>query len=323
MADKYSIIPENNQTPAIGLIAGAGRLPELVAKGIVAQGCAVRIVGLAGSADSDLLKPLCNGNYREVGLANLGRWIRTFRKWSVRDVVMVGGVSHTKKYDRFIWLRHRPDWRAAILWFRVLRNDRRSGALLSAVADELAKNGVILIDNRTFIKNHLAQIGTMTKTQPNAALKRDIEFAWPLLRRLVDLGVGQSIAVRNCDIIAVEAAEGTTAMVQRASDLCSQKPFALLKTCNDQHDMRADVPTIGIDTITQAHLAGCKAIVLGANCVIMIDREEVIAKADELGIAIVGIHEESAPALPDLDNEVRVCQSTQEITPTQDDAKLT
>jgi len=145
------------------------------------------------------------------------------------------------------------------------------------------------MDNRTFIPDHLAFGGVMTKAVPSATLQRDIDFGWELIRKAVEFDFGQALAVRGCDVIAVEAAEGSNAMIERAGQLAGKRPWVFLKTSSRQHDMRADVPTVGVETVERLHQTGAKAMVLGADRVIMLDREDVIRRADELGIAIIGM----------------------------------
>lgn len=271
----------------VGLIAGQGQLPLLVAQGIRSAGGRVAAIGLAGQYDASL--PGSCDAFREVGLTSLGRWISTFRRWGVHEAVMVGRVSQKRKYARFQWLRHPPDWRALLLWYRYLRHDRRTRAVLTALANELGRNGVTLIDSRTYIPDHLASAGLMTRHSPTAEVQGDIDFGWPLLEQLLALGVGQAMAVRGRDVIAVEAAEGTNGMIERSGEVCGKRPWVLLKASSRDHDMRADVATIGVDTIERLHAAGGRAIVLGAQRVILIDKPQVIAAADRLGVAIVGM----------------------------------
>lgn len=278
---------ESVERESVGLIAGQGHLPLLVAQGIRRAGRGVAAVGLAGQFDPAL--PAQCDCFREAGLASLGRWIRIFHRWEVREAVMVGRVSQHRKYARFQWLRHPPDWRAIWLWYRYLRHDRRTCTVLTALADELQRNGVTLIDSRTYIEDHLAAAGLMTRCPPTAESQRDIDFGWPLLEQLLALGIGQSMAVRACDVVAVEAAEGTDGMIGRAGEVCGRRPWALLKASGRNHDMRADVATIGVDTVERLHAAGGRAMALGVGRVILVDKPAVIAAADRLGVAIVGM----------------------------------
>lgn len=279
-------MPMNVHARPIGLIAGQGMLPLIVARGMRAGGARVCCVGLRDQFDPQL-PGLCD-QFQPAGIVQIGRWIRTFRGWGVSEAVMVGRVAKIRMHDPLRLFRQIPDWRAINLWYRRLRHDHRNAAVLSAVADELAANGITLIDSTTHIADHLASEGVMTRTLPTAAQRADIDFGWPLLMRVVELEVGQSIAVRDRDVIAVEAVEGTDAMIDRAGKLCRAKGWMLLKTARSSHDMRADVPTIGVETIERAAKAGCGCIAVGAGRVILVDKPAVLAVAERAGIAIVG-----------------------------------
>ena len=271
----------------LGLIAGQGRLPIIVAQGMKAAGLRICGIGLRDQFDDDL-PALCDSFHR-AGIVQIGRWIRLLRRAGVREAVMVGAVGKRRMHDPLRLIRQLPDWRAVNIWYRRLRHDRRTPAVLAAVADELAANGITLIDSTTHITEHLAAAGTMGAIEPTEPQQADIAFGWPLLARIVELDVGQSMAVRERDVIAVEAIEGTAGMIQRAGELCPKKGWTLLKTCRADHDRRADVPSIGVETIGQVADAGGRCIALGAGCVILIDKPEVIAAADRSGVAIVGV----------------------------------
>lgn len=272
---------------AIGIIAGQGRLPILVAHGARTAGLAVHGLGLAAQFDPEF--PTCCDTFRVVGIASLNRWIRSFRRLGVDHAILVGRVHQQTKYQRFHWLRYPPDWRALRLWYGVLRRDRRTATVLSALADELGRAGVTLMDSTTYIRDHLAESGLMTRVAPAPHLKADIEFGWPLFQQLLRLRIGQSMAVANRDVVAVEAAEGTDAMVDRTGEICRGRPWAFLKSASPDHDMRADVPTMGVQTIRRLHGAGCRAVVLGSGRVILLGRSDLLNEANELGLPMLGM----------------------------------
>jgi DUF1009 family protein len=270
----------------LGLIAGSGELPILVARGARAAGRRVVCVGIHGTFDPRL-PALCD-HFDSAGLVQIGRWVRLLRRGGARQAIMVGGVRKTRMHDPWKLFRQVPDLRAAWLWYRRLRHDRRNHAVLAAVADELASCGVPLMDSTTFIQDHLATAGTMGRVQPDAASMADVDFGWPLLLQAVELDIGQSMAVRDRDVIAVEAIEGTDAMIERAGQLCRARGWTLLKTAKVAHDRRADVPTIGVSTIERVAAAGCRCIAVGSGQVILVDRAAVVQAADRLGVAILG-----------------------------------
>ena len=272
----------------IGLIAGQGRLPVLVADGIRAAGHPVVCVGLAGQCLPDL--PEHCDRFRTVGLLRLGQWVRTLRRWGAEDAVMVGRVDKAAlMHDPLRLFRRIPDLRTGLLWYRRLRHDRRSAALLAGVADVLAEGGVRLIDSTRHIPEQLASEGVMTRREPAPAQLDDLRFGWPILQQTLRLDIGQAIAVRELDVVAVEAVEGTDRMIDRAGQLCPRGGWTLLKGARADHDRRADVPTIGVATVQRAHDAGCRCIALAAGDVIIVDRADTLALADRLGVTIVGV----------------------------------
>lgn len=272
----------------IGLIAGDGQLPLLVARGLRDQGRPVYAIGLAGQYEP-ALPQLCD-RFHPVGLFRIGQWARRLRAMNVQQAIMVGGVNKAKlMHDPLRLLRQIPDLRTLLVWRSKLRHDHRSPAILGALADELARCGVTLIDSTTPIREHLACAGVMTRKEPTALQSADIDFAWEILLASARLGVGQAIAVREKDVIAVEASEGTAAMIHRAGELCSRRSWTLLKGAGPEHDRRADVPTIGPDTIRALSEAGAGCLAVEAGGVIMLDKEHTIALADRLGVAIVGV----------------------------------
>ena len=275
----------------IGLIAGEGRLPVLVARGMRQAGLQVACVAFRGHADPQL-RALCD-RWADVSLYRPGGWIRRLRRWEAHEAVMVGRVAKTRMHDPLRLIRDLPDWRALRLWYRRLRHDHRDAAVLAAVADELARCGITLIDSTTHIPEHMAEPGTLGNREPSAAQRQDVAFGWPLLQNVANMGIGQSMAVREGDVIAVEAVEGTDTMINRVGSLCRTKGWCLLKTASDSHDRRADVPTIGVATIERLAGAGCGCIAVGADRVILLDRPAIVEACDRAGIALVGIESEA------------------------------
>lgn len=283
-----SILPDPPAPPAaLGLIAGAGRLPILVAQGMKNQGHPVFAVGLSGQYDA-ALPALCD-RFAEVGVLRPGSWGRTLRRMGAEYAVMVGRVEKARMlYSWWNILKNTPDLRAVRMYIR-LRRDRRSHQILLALAHELARDGVELIDSTAHIADHLAHAGVMTDRHPTIAQRAAIEHGWQILLEMLRLDIGQAIAVRDRDVIAVEAVEGTDRMIARTGELCRSGGWCLLKAARAGHDRRSDVPTVGPDTITNMHKHGGRALALASGDVIIIDKNETLALADRLGVAVVGI----------------------------------
>ena len=270
----------------LGLIAGEGRLPVLVAQGMKAAGRRVCVVGLRGHHDPSLAD-LCD-HLVVAGVYRLGHWISGLRKHGVQRAVLAGWVSKARMHDPLRAFREIPDWRAFKLWYGRLGEDRRTAALLIALADVLRDNGITLIDSTTYVTDHLAGKGLMTSVDVSPQQSSDISEGWRLLRRMVPLGIGQSVAICGGKVIAVESLEGTDAMIERAG-LLNGAGWTLLKAPSDDHDMRFDVPAIGTVTVERLASAGGGCVALHAGRVIMIDKPKVIEAANRAGIPIVGV----------------------------------
>jgi DUF1009 family protein len=278
----------------LGLIAGEGVFPFLVARGARAAGRKVVCVALAGSASPELVAE-CDA-FHWVSVVRLNSWIRKLRRSGCCEAIMVGRVVKTRMYDRWRYFRYIPDLRTARIWLTKLRHDRRPGAMLNAVADELASEGITLIDSTQFTKDELATPGVMTRRQPTAQQEIDIQAGWEICRQISQMDIGQSIAILNKDVIAVEALEGTNAMIERAGALCKVGGWTLVKVANSRQDMRMDVPTIGVTTIEKLREARCGCVVLEVGKTVLLEKQKVLTLADQYQIAIIGqAHYEPRP----------------------------
>ncbi len=272
---------------SLGLIAGEGVFPFLVARGARAAGRKIACIGLAGSVDPAIASEV--DSYRAVSVVRLNAWIRTLRRQNVSEAIMVGRVVKTRMYSRWAWLHNIPDVRTARLWFTRLRHDKRPFAILNALADTLEQEGIRLIDSTTYTADQLVTRGVLTRAHPTEAQRLDAQHGWELCRQISVLDIGQSIAIKDKDVIAVEALEGTNAMIERAGALCKAGGWTLIKVANSHQDMRMDVPTIGVKTIEKLIAAGAKCVVLEAAKTTFLEREKVLAAAERAGIAIVGM----------------------------------
>lgn len=289
MAPSLTVLPDPPPPPTpIGIIAGGGRLPILVAQGLREAGHTVHGLGLRRQYEAELPR-LCD-SFREVGLLRVGTWGRALRKCGARHAIMVGKVDKAKlMHGRWALVQNIPDSRTLFAWYRHLRHDKRSHAILGAIAEELDRSGVSLIDSTAPIPDHLAEPGVMTGTRPTPEQQADVDFAWPLLVELLRLDIGQALTVRERDVISVEGVEGTDRMIDRTGELCRRPGWTLVKGARAGHDRRSDVPTVGVTTIEKLHAAGGRCLALAADDVIMVDRAQMLKRADELGVSIVGV----------------------------------
>jgi DUF1009 family protein len=279
----------------IGLVAGWGRFPLLVAEELVRAGHSVVGLGIKDHADQDLA-PLCEV-YHEVGLAKLGAALRYFKQQRVTQATMAGKIHKVVLFQRMAWLKHLPDWRCAQAfapsWIWKTR-DRRDDTLLGIVVEEFAKDGIQFAPATDFAPELLVKYGHLAGRRLSQAQRKDIEFGWRLAKEMGRLDVGQSVAVKGLAVIAVEAIEGTDLCIRRAGEICSQGGFTVVKVAKPDQDMRFDVPTIGIGTLESMVAAGGKVLAVEAGLTILIDQPQFIDFANRHGITIVALEDGQA-----------------------------
>jgi DUF1009 family protein len=280
----------NRTDRRIGLLAGWGRFPIVVAETLKRQGYYIACLGLHGHT-SDALKGLCD-DYREVGVGKLGAAIRYFRKQSVAQATMAGKFRKVELYQPWAWFRHLPDLRAIRTFyphFVATKKDRKDDTLLGAVVDAFAEDGIHFAPATDFAPELLVKPGCLTDRQPTATQWKDIEFGWTLAKEMGRLDVGQSVAVKDRAVMAVEAIEGTDECIRRAGQLCKSGGFTVVKVSKPQQDMRFDVPTIGMGTMESMTEAGGKVLAVEAGKTIIVDETAVLSFANRHKIAIVSL----------------------------------
>jgi len=277
----------------LGLIAGEGIFPLLVARGARAAGRKVVAAAFGGSAWPELRGEV--DVFKWVGVVRLGQWIRVLRAEGCDEAILVGRVAKEKIYGRWRFFQYIPDLRTLGIWFRILHWDKRDQAVLGAIDRELASEGIQLIDQTTYCTEHLATPGVMTHSPPTDKQWDDIRFGWDICQTISRLDIGQSIAVVDKNVIAVEAVEGTNAMIDRAGKLCKVGGWTLIKVSNAHQDMRLDVPTVGTTTIEKLHANRAAALVLEPGKTIMLEKAKVLELAERYKIAIVGYSPQAKP----------------------------
>jgi DUF1009 family protein len=273
-------------TPPLGLIAGEGVFPFLVARGAKAAGRDVVCAAFAGHAWPELEREV--DQFKWVGVLRFGSWIKVLREAGCREAIMVGRVAKTQMYSRWRYFQYLPDFRSVRLIWRVWRRDKRPNAILQALVSELGSAGIHLIDSTTYTPDQLATVGVMTKRQPTDAQWEDIRLGFDICQQISRMDIGQAIAIADRDVIAVEALEGTNAMIERAGKLCRVGGWTLIKVSNSKQDMRVDVPTIGTVTVEKLAAARAGCVVLEPGKTILLEKQKVLELADRYRIAVVG-----------------------------------
>jgi DUF1009 family protein len=271
----------------IGLLAGSGRFPIVFAEAAQRQGLNVACVGIRYEA-SEVLRDLCS-SFHLVGISKLGAMIRTFQRQGVQKIVMAGKVTKSVMYTPWRFVQLWPDARMLHMWYRTCRADKRDDSILLGVIAEFERDGMTFASALDYCPELLVKEGILTRRRPTDAERKDIEFGWHLAKEMGRLDVGQSVAVKECAALAVEAIEGTDKCIERAGQLCRAGGWTLVKVAKPQQDMRFDVPTIGTSTIEHLQKARARVLAIEAGQTIVIDQAEVVELADRYGLTIVAI----------------------------------
>jgi len=271
----------------IGLLAGSGRFPVVFAQKAAERGLPVVCVGIKNEAAPELQDLVTR--FYWAGVARLGRMIRCFRKAGVQRAVMAGKIQKTVIHTPWRMLRLLPDWRTIRFWYHRSRVDNRDDSLLSGVIAEFEADGVSFHSALDICPELLVSAGVLTRRIPTQSEERDIAFAWRLAKEMGRLDVGQSVAVKERAVLAVEAIEGTDHAIARAGQLCPAGGFVVVKVAKPRQDMRFDVPTVGCETIQTLHQAGGRVLAIEAGKTILLDQQRTLALADDYGIAIVAL----------------------------------
>ncbi|HEY2585059.1 MAG TPA: UDP-2,3-diacylglucosamine diphosphatase LpxI [Tepidisphaeraceae bacterium] len=270
----------------MGLIAGEGVFPLLVARGARAAGRRVVCTAFAGHAWPDLARE-CD-EFHWVSILRLGKWIKHLKRAGCTEAIMVGRVQKAGIYDRWRYFRYIPDLRTVSLMLRVIRKDKRPNTILMSLVSELEAAGITLMDSTIYTPDQLATPGVMGRRQPTEQQWQDIRYGFEICRSISRLDIGQTIAVIDRDVIAVEAVEGTNAMIERAGKLCRTGGWTMIKVSNTHQDMRVDVPTVGTVTIEKLATARAGCLVLEPGKTVLLEKPKVIELADRHKIAVVG-----------------------------------
>lgn len=263
----------------LGLIAGNGRFPFLVLEGARKAGTSVAVAAIREETDPQIENLADHLTW--VGIGQLGKMLRFFKDAGVEKAIMAGQVKHVQIFSRAI-----PDVRMLKMLLRLPK--RNTDALIGAVASELAAEGIELIDSTYFLKDQLPQPGTLTKRGPDERERGDIEYGLEIAREIARLDLGQTIVVRDRACVAIEAMEGTDAVIRRAGELVRGR-LTVVKIAKPDQDMRFDVPVVGVPTVESMIDSGANCLCLAAGKTLMFDREEMIDIANKNKIAMVAV----------------------------------
>jgi hypothetical protein len=267
----------------IGLIAGNGQFPFLALDAARSLGHDVTIVAIREEASPAMESAAAvapPADLHWVSLGQLGRCIDILKRANVTRALMAGQVKHTRIFSGVV-----PD----LTLLSVLRRltTRNTDALISAVADVLGSHGIQLVDSTAFLEPLLARSGSLTERAPNEEERGDLEFGYGMADAIAGLDIGQTIAVRQRAVVAVEAMEGTDEVIARAGRLAGPG-VCVIKVAKPNQDMRFDVPVIGVATIDALGAAGATVLSVDAGRTVVLDGHRVFDAANAAGVAVVG-----------------------------------
>jgi DUF1009 family protein len=266
----------------IGLIAGNGRFPFLALQGARGLGHDVTVVAVKEEAFPELESAAqrAGADLHWVSLGHLGRCIKILKAAGITRAVLAGQVKHAKIFSGII-----PDRTLLSVLMRL--KARNTDALISAVADVMGDEGIELMDSTAFLEPLLARDGVLTARSPTPEEHEDFGFGYRMADAIAALDIGQTIAVKDKAVVAVEAMEGTDEVIARAGRLAGAG-VRIVKVAKPNQDMRFDVPVIGIATMTAMRDAGATALSIDAAKTLVLDGPRVFDAANEAAIAIVG-----------------------------------
>jgi UDP-2,3-diacylglucosamine hydrolase len=262
-----------------GLIAGNGRFPLLALESARSLGHEVVVIAIQEEAAKEIESAGFPTHW--ISLGALSKLIEILQGEAITEVIMAGQVKHAKIFSSI-----RPDWRLVKLLAAL--PSRNTDGLIGGVMKILADEGIQLRDSTTLLKPLLADEGAMTRRKPDKAEQTDIEYGRRVANALAGFDVGQSVAICERACVAVEAMEGTDAMLRRAAGMVNGRRLSLVKVARRRGHLLFDVPVAGMDTIAVMKETGATVLAVDAGRTLLLDRAQMLAHADEQGIAIVG-----------------------------------
>jgi DUF1009 family protein len=262
-----------------GLIAGNGRFPLLALESARRLGHDVTVVAIQEEASPEVAAAAARCHW--ISLGQLSKLIDILKQEGITEVVMAGQVKHAKIFSSIV-----PDWRLVKLLATL--PSKNTDGLIGGVIRILEDEGIHLRDSTTLLKPMLADAGAMTRRKPDKDESADIEYGRRVANALAGFDVGQSVAICERACVAVEAMEGTDAMLRRAASLVNGRRLSLVKVARRREHLLFDVPVVGLGTIPVMRETGTTVLAVEAGRTLMLDKEQMIEAADEARIAIVG-----------------------------------
>jgi len=265
--------------PKLGIIAGGGALPGLLAAACKASGRSHYVLGLTGFAESSGLQA---DAWIRVG--DIGKAFAALNAAFVKEVVLAGTVRRPAIAEL------KTDFKGAAFLARIAGRALGDDGLLSAVIGEIEREGFKVVGADSILAHLLAPEGVLGRHRPDEIALSDVSRGFEVALALGAADVGQAVIVQQGIVLGVEAAEGTDALIARCASLCLEGPGGVLvKAKKPQQERRADLPTVGVTTVHNAKAAGLRGIAVEAGSTLMIGLPDVIAAADDAGLFVIGV----------------------------------
>jgi UDP-2,3-diacylglucosamine hydrolase len=263
-----------------GLIAGNGRFPLLALESARRLGLDVTVIAIEEEAarEVEAAAPRCYW----ISLGQLGNLIDILKREGITEVAMCGQVKHARIFSSIV-----PDWRLVKLLATL--PSKNTDGLIGGVIRILEDEGIHLRDSTELLKPLLAGAGAMTRRKPSREEMADIEYGRRVANALAGFDVGQSTAICERACVALEAMEGTDAMLRRAAGLVNGRRLSLVKVARRREHLLFDVPVVGYDTVPVMRETGATVLAIEAGRTLLLDRDRMIEAADDADIAIWGI----------------------------------
>ncbi|HTL48188.1 MAG TPA: UDP-2,3-diacylglucosamine diphosphatase LpxI [Verrucomicrobiae bacterium] len=263
----------------IGIIAGNGRFPILVANEARRSGHRVVVCAIEKEADPALEKIADACTWTKIG--QLSRLKKFFRHEGVSEAVMAGKIEKVRLFQENV----SPD--LDMVGVLMKTRDFKDDSLLGGIADYLGGQGITLLDSTTFTKDLMPGEGVLGKKKPSREVLEDIQFGFKMAKSIAGLDIGQTVVVKKKAVLAVEAIEGTDLAIKRGAELGAYK-IVVVKVAKPSQDMRFDVPAVGLKTLSELIRAKAEAFAFEAGKTLFLDLKEFIQQADKHKIALVG-----------------------------------
>lgn len=260
------------------MIAGNGRFPVLALETARREGHEIAVVAIENEAAPEL-EGLAN-SFHWVNIGQLGRIIDILKREGVTEVMMTGQVKHVSLFSGIT-----PDWRLVKLLASL--KAKNTAALIGGIQRVLKGEGIELVDSTRLLKPLLAAEGVLTTRKPTKEETADIRYGRRVAGVLTSVDIGQSVAISEKACVAVEAMEGTDAMLRRATSLANGRPLRLVKASRGRAHLLFDVPVAGLTTIETMVETNTTAMAVDAGRTLLLDRDHMVKRANEAGIAIV------------------------------------